>query len=384
MTRDRIRWIAPLLAAATTLAAATVLIALRGIIFSPDSGAYDDASTALLAVGLDYAAWLQGDLGLHYAGFVTALALLKIAFGTGWSTALIVLNLIALATAALAVSRTIAGLQVPSPFVLLSVIAVAGLYDVVQWAPYALSDPVFIAAVTVCACIAGTSGSWRGQHLAAFAAAAVVGVAWRPTGVVLLGYLLVLPLVLPRLSSPSPRVRRMTLGAMILLSVVAFAIFAAVMQDITLLPDQARPFMESMVKHYYDAGEVVYDRPATYHSPPSGYLDYLLLVFDRWLHFFWVTAEGHSVAHVVYGLAVRAPIMVLAALAVTRLASARPIERDDAHLIASVLCLVWVFSSAHGMLQVDYDWRYRAPVMPSMACLALLMLGRCLWRRQAL
>jgi hypothetical protein len=126
----------------------------------------------------------------------------------------------------------------------------------------------------------------------------------------------------------------------------------------------------SYTAHYYDQGQVVWKRYATYHAEPESLLDYHLITLDRLRYWFACYESEFSFAHKLYNCVFYIPLFLgsAATLILWTFRAFRDNEQCD-RLVTVLLAMVLSFSAMHAMLQVDYGWRYRVPIIP---CLMLL------------
>jgi hypothetical protein len=132
----------------------------------------------------------------------------------------------------------------------------------------------------------------------------------------------------------------------------------------------AGPEVGAIARTYAD-GQVVWDRIGTYHAPPEAIGDYWAITADRFVHFFAPGAADYSRVHWAVQLAFYVPVYLFAGLFVLALLRGRsglaPPERDVFYAALGALLFYAFF---HAVVQVDYDWRYRLPVVPHLILLA--------------
>jgi hypothetical protein len=112
----------------------------------------------------------------------------------------------------------------------------------------------------------------------------------------------------------------------------------------------------------YRRGIVVFDRPATFTAPPNSYLDFALLTARKWAFYFTPWLADYSGSHKVLNLVFFVPTYLLGAAAVAT-------YRDRRAKFLLLLFLI-AFSAFHAMQQIDFDHRYRLPVLPALIILA--------------
>jgi hypothetical protein len=344
-----------------------------GVRMSPDSQAYAYWSARLVESGFDYPALLAeasvGFPAILYALFGTVLALLRLAFGDAWATASVVLNLAAHVALGILVVRLAAratGSGVAAWGALLLYLA---CFDLLMWVPFVLSDATFallaFAIFTLAAArILGDSRGWP-----AVLAPAAAGVFYRPTGMVLLPDL-AWAIYLSKTGGRAIR-RGPVLAALASIAAAGVLAFAWLVQDPGRWPLDPLSIAFRNVAAEYALGEVVSGRPETYHGPPAALLDYLLISADRFVHFFAIGAADYSAAHWLAELAFFLPCYALALwLAVALWRGRTGFAGPERKVFLAAFGAVLSYALFHALVQVDFDWRYRIPILPHLILLA--------------
>jgi hypothetical protein len=357
---------------ALAAAAAGSLALGMGPILAPDSAAYARGAERLIESGFDLPGLVAGASTTYpaalYLLFVMVVAALKLLFGAAWPTALVALNVLALAgTAALVVRATLmtTGSSAAGWAALLLFVA---CFDLLHWGAFALSDATFIfVSFSVFALAAGRIVRGTGSWAPVFALACIAAF-YRPPGVVLL------PAAAWAwfLARTSPgALRKVATAAAAAAGVAGSVLFAWVMQQPERWPASALAGTVQATAAQYAIGEVVSARPETFHAAPRSVTDFAAIAADRVAHFFAVSASDFSLGHSLVNAAFFFPAYALAALALAAGAAGRggfsSAQRDVQLAAAAFIALTAWF---HGLLQVDFDWRYRAPILPHLILLA--------------
>ena len=350
-----------------------VYVLTMGVSLASDSAGYAYWSARLLDSGFDYAGVMADAKttfpAILYVLFATLLALLRLAFGSGWMEALVALNFAAHVVLGGLVVRMAVRLTGSGPAGWGALLLYLSCFDLLVWVPVILSDATFVflafAIFTLAAArILGDAKGWLKVLVPAAA-----GVFYRPTGMVLLPDL-AWAIWLSR--TGTGKVRRgpvlAALAAAVAALVVAFAWF---MQDPGRWPFAALAGAFRSTAAYYALGEVVSGRLETFHSPPARLGDFMLISADRFLHFFAFDAAAFSRAHRIGELVFLLPCYALAswlAVALWRGRTAFPAPERKVFLAA--FGALFCYAIFHGLVQVDYDWRYRVPILPHLILLA--------------
>lgn len=345
----------------------------RGAILSPDSQAYAYWSARLIDSGFDYPTLLaeasQSFPPILYVLFATLLAALRLPFGGEWANGLVAVNFAAHVALGVLVVKMAARLTANGVAAWGALLLFMGCFDLLMWVPFVLSDATFVFLAFLiftlaAARILDSSKSWL-----AVLGPAAAGVFYRPTGMVLLPDL-AWAVYLSR-SGPG-RVRRGPALAILAASVAAMMLaFAWFIQDPGRWPLESLSNAFRAVAAEYALGEVVSARPETYHLPPRALLDYLLISADRFLHFFAIGAATFSLGHWLVQLAFFLPCYALAGWLAVALWRGRTAFSDlERKVFLAAFGAVLSYAVFHALVQVDFDWRYRTPILPHLILLA--------------
>lgn len=346
-----------------------------GVTMASDSYGYARWSALLIESGFDYPTLMEEARTafptILYVLFVSLVAGLRLVFGGGWDTALVVLNFAAhIALGALIVRlavRLTGSAAAGWSALLLYLICL----DLLLWVPMVMSDATFVflafAIFTLAAArILGEARSWK-----AVLVPAATGIFYRPTGIVLLPDL-AWAIYLSRTRRALSRRIALAFAAILAAAIVALAFaFAWLMQDPGRWPFESLAGAFDTVAQGYAIGEVVSARPETHHAPPVQILDYVLISADRFVHFFAFSAADFSAAHRLTAFVFFLPCYALAAwLAVALVRGDTAFGAPQRKVFLAAYGAVLSYAVFHGLVQVDFDWRYRLPILPHLILLA--------------
>jgi hypothetical protein len=349
-----------------------VYVAVAGLGFGADSRAYSAAADQLIATGFDYGTVVGQSRSVYppamYVGFATLVALLKLLLGASWTSGLAVLNVLAAAAVGALVARLARRTTDGAAAGWVGLALLLACFNLAVWTRFVLSDATFLLlAFGVFALAADRILRGEGSWVPVFALA-VAATFYRPPGVVLIPAA-AWALYLAR-SGPG-RGRRMVVAGAAAAAVAGTLLFSWILQQPSRWPLDAFSRPLGRTAHFYALGEVVSARPATYHAPPVSVLDHAAIAADRFLHFFAVSAPEFSLAHVLVNAVFFVPCYALAAWLLVAMARGRDglsqVQRDVFWAAAGFVLLTAAF---HGLLQVDFDWRYRTPILPHLVLLA--------------
>lgn len=240
-------------------------------------------------------------------------------------------------------------------------------YDVVVWLKYVLTDMLYSAlalatfAVLIRGIVRDEPAARRRIQLAILLVLCFIT---RPAGVILIPLVIFIELVAsyPKRVAPWAFV----IGA----AAVVMLVRAYFYDDMNRWPfDFMRPKLEEYAARE-DTGEVVWGRAESFHAAPQSIGDHVLIQADRFVRFFQFTTPAFSRAHNLVSVAYYIPLYLLAILG-----AVFGWRSGDARLRMVVQAtLLWLAAVAwfHAITILDFDWRYRLPVMPQLILLAAI------------
>ena len=328
-------------------------IALRGPITGVDTGSYERWADALIAAHfhyVDYYTQQQFMIPLPlYSGWITMVALSKMAAGSSWQLVLLAVNAAAITVTAWTIVSIATGWRRTA-----AAVALLAAGDLLLFAPYVLSDVLFMAvsAVTVAALIS--------RHPARTLAGGVLAAVTRPTSPPLLATVALRWCRVTRWAAARPGIGVAVFGLVTLAVVTAHAVI--LQADILT----GSPWI-TYVRSGYAAGAVITDRPATYLGAFTTVPGAIALTVLRMIAFFSPWAPGYSTAHTALNLVFFVPLYIACIRAVRR--------ADDREAVVTLLCYLLCVSGFHAMQEIDFDHRFRLPAIPALIMLATLRDG---------
>lgn len=357
-------------------------LAYKGVFIAPDSSFYMLGADRLLEAGFNFPQFLASS-SRHgqYIGFVTWCAILKSIFGDHWPAAVVGGNALANALTVGVLTQHLKRVGVCWQARLITVAWCMIAFDLLVWSKGLLSDPTFLllatVAVTTSASCIRPLDNRIASRLGMLSVAVILSLAaicWRPTGIALmipLGVCVMLQLIPEKIQ---PR-RVLSLLAVGIVVEAGFLLFAHFMAEPESWPLPAGGGNISYTAHYYDQGQVVWKRYATYHAEPESLIDYHLITLDRLRYWFACYESEFSFAHKLYNCVFYIPLFVGSVVALvlwTRRTFGSNVQLD--RLVTVLLSMILAFSAMHAMLQVDYGWRYRVPIIPPLMVLTAIVL----------
>jgi hypothetical protein len=292
-----------------------------------------------------------------YLGWVYVVAVAKVIAGSNWGWVILLLNWLAVMLIAWLVLTTVWRLTSS----LIAVVVAGALlasFEILMLVNFPQSDILFLALATVVIVLAVRVAEEPSRRLMIGGTVTLLfACVFRPAAAPLVVIWLVALL--------GKHARRWVVPAILL----ATLLFAAIMQDASRWPFSPLHRWFGFLRVDYEKGTIVVGRPETWVAQPSSYIDYLAMIYRRWAYFFAIALDGYSKLHKIANFFYFIPAYVLALVALIR-------QRTAA--IFMLFLAILVFSAFHGMQEVDYDHRYRLPILPPLIILASVGISRML------
>lgn len=365
-----------------------VYISIKGIQIAPDTGTYSKWADILIREHFHYSSYLS-DVSfkvppIFYTGWVTVVALFKLALSSHWVVGIVVFNVVlfaAIGTALISIVALLSDSRIP---VFLAWLMYLISFDLFQWVSFVLSDisalaltfsPFFIYVFLL------NGRCHRISCLLGILAILALAVFYRPTSMPLLATFAICMIVTmqTKASTPESRARySRLLFSFTMIGIILVLLFGSLLaQNPDLWPfDFARGEVDR-ISQYYSEGMIINDRPETFHQAPVVLIDYIAITFDKFIHYFSPTAEGFSFIHKVQAVLYYLPLYCLAGFGFLCLFRKDGYSRTNTWLVALTASLfVLFYATYHAVTIIDFDWRYRVPCIPVLILLAALGINR--------
>jgi len=238
-------------------------------------------------------------------------------------------------------------------------------YEVFQWLPFVLTDPIFCAVSFVpFYLIARRLMEDEPGRPLFLVIALLVAVFTRPPGLLLIPLVMFVELVLVR------RVVKVKTATAVILIVAAatLAVRSAVVEDPNRWPFRfVRPIINWMSARE-KAGEVVMDRTRTYRPPAVTAADHAVIAVDRTVRFLQFESPVYSRMHNLVNVAWFVPVYALTLIGIVD--ALRRGDRRRRSLIVALIVWIATFAYGYGLSVLDFDWRFRTPLIPHFILLA--------------
>jgi len=371
----------PWIAAFLVLIVHGAIVLRSGIVLPPDGVKFAQWADLLIANRFDFAAVVRAEGARNlpagmYMFFVTIVALAKLIAGARWAAVLVTANVLFDALTAAILIRLVMLATRSTAAVMFALAAWLVCFDVVTWVRMPLTDILFLLlSFAAFASLAGprlVSEPLATKALLRAAIFTAMALLLRPVGFLWIILIAVVYLVL----SGRLRRRAIVVGGLLIGGLI-FAGHTLVVCYPERWPLRAFERSVRWDARSYAHGDVIVGRPETSHPPPVTLIDYGAITADRFVHFFAFTAASFSRAHKIGGAVFYGSIYLMAIGAV--IAAARRSGAEADVVILSTLVILTV-AFWHSLVVIDFDWRYRLPVVPHLIFVATTILPRLLRR----
>jgi hypothetical protein len=304
--------------------------------------------------------------------FPALIAFIRKAAPIHWETVMLAMNIICAAVTAVFLMKLVRAVTDSTAAAVAALLFYVCAYDVFAWVGWLLADHIYtmLSVIVFALLIRGVvNGSAHdlSRSLTMYAVLALA-VITRPVGFVLVPLTVVADWVFVRRdTNANRRAVWILFAAGVIAAIVVHAWF---FQDMRRWPSD---FMKPKLQEYADreqSGEVVWGHPETAHARPVSFVDHVAIEADRFVRFFQVTSARNSRAHNLYSLFYYGLLYLLALFGIVT-----ALRDDDRRRSAVVhVTLLWILTAAalSAVSILDYDWRYRLPLMPQMILLAAI------------
>ena len=361
----------PAVAAVVVFAVHGAIILGWGIRVPPDSVMFSRWADLLIANHFDFAAVVRSQPGINvpaglYMPFVMLVVLTKLIAGARWASLLVASNLVLDAMTAAILIRLVILATRSSAAAMLALAAWLVCFELATWVRMPLTDVPFLftsfAAFAVLATPSLTGGRHTKRSLASAALLTLASLLLRPVGFLWLILMTVVYLV------TSGRVRfRRAAGVALVVAAVVLGVHTFVVRHPESWPIDTLTKGVRWDARSYQRGEVIEARPEMAHRRPTTIADYAAITADRFVHFFAFSTASFSRTHNIAGAAFYGTLYLLGIIAVV--AGARS-DRDAAVIVRLSLAIVLAVAFWHSLVIIDFDWRYRLPVLPHLIFIA--------------
>lgn len=367
----------------TVLVAVLLLLLIRhwplGPKFASDFRSFDVWSDYMIEDGFRIDDWFARFSRPErlYLVPMTLMAFLKVSVGETWQYVWFWLNLLCTGLAVLMLCSAARMLKVSwlAIAAILPVLLVSA--DFMYWPHYLLTDSLYAFLIM--------AGVWwsvfmltrvdasllqRGVQIGVAVVLLILVLFGRPTSLTytlaFLVFFLALALRVDRL-----RPWQQALGFVVVFSLLTIG-YATLIHVYTNTDWMGRSLEIGFLARFATEGMIVWDRPDMAITHAGDWLGFAQVYVVRFVTYWSPYASTFSIAHLLANTAIT---LVFAATVLTWLLLGRTLSPDASRAVLLTLLIAFAGAAFHGMLFIDYDWRYRFPVIAPLLLFAMVMLN---------
>ena len=330
-----------------------------GFIMSPDSFAYSRWADYLIDLDFNLLKFYDQNTYVRpnyiYTVPVFLIALSKTIFGTEWQYAFMVLDLVLIFCSLIIFYKILILLNVRVLVISLSMLLFPMSVDLLTWPRYILSDTIFsfIVFFSIYLIIKTVVTQKSNYYLIIIL---FIMFLTRPTSLPYILSIVSFMIILKLKINYNPK---FILLFIIFLCVASPFVLAILHQFIKTYLNSSGDVL-SWINHV-KAGMIIHDRPETWIDSPDTFLKIVYLYFLRMVFFFIPYIKSFSIIHIILNLL---HALIICFSIVIWLALGKTFESINKSIFLILLICISV-AAFHSFTLIDYDWRYRFPlIMP--------------------
>lgn len=368
---------------ARTVQVLTVMIAAlygvwmlrHGMQTGSDTKSYSEWADLMIAHRFNVFAYLQEQSfvvpPVLYLFWVLIVAVLKAVLGSWWMHGVVVLNWLCFTGGVYATLMWVRRAVASASAVLMAAALFVVSADLLIFVPFVLSDLTFWALSTTIVVmglhVAADEDLDHGlRRLGIGTVLVLIAMMFRPVA---------LPLAIFWAGAVIARMQReriVRFGPALMLLLVVSAIIVTTAHAYVLMNPSAwpgrMPAMFELLSKEYRAGVLVYSPDENFNvTPATSWFGFFRVTLEKWMYFCTPWLPHYSAAHTIMNLAFFTPAYGLSAIALWKVRRLSPSQQVAVWLLSGFVVLVSTF---HALVQIDYDHRYRLPLLPVLIMLA--------------
>jgi hypothetical protein len=281
------------------------------------------------------------------------IALMKLIFVNNWQYAFITLNLILILFSLVIFSKSLLLLKVRPLVIALTMPLLVLSVDLLVWPRYILSDTVFsFGILLIVYFLIKNIVIEKFNYFLIFLMIGLILIT-RPTSIPFIVAIIFFILVFNK-KNYNKNLIILIIFSIIVLTPFILAIFYQFMEN-NLGENRKVIFLMKMVQ----AGMIIHDRPETWVESPETFFDLTYLYYTRFLYFFAPYVKAFSKIHIILNL-LQAVVIIFSITIWLFLEQ----KYNSINKTLALILIISVFVGAfHSFIIIDYDWRYRFPII---------------------
>ena len=330
----------------------------KGPIMSLDSNQFSGWADDLIKMNLNlYKYYAQNSFivsNFFYTVPIIFIAIFKFFFGSEWQNAFLILNLILLFSSLIIFTKSLLILEVRPIVISLTMPILVMSVDLLIWPRYVLSDMIFTFLVILATYVVIKGIIKNKIHYLILFFIMLLILLTRPSSIPII-FGIFSYLVISRFQIyKRPKIILLITLVLFIITPIIFTILYYLI-EYTFSDSKQLVFLIEMVK----IGMIIHDRPDTWVPSPNTFIDVTNIYFLRLINFFNPYAISFSKIHII--LNSFQTFFIFFSLLIWSFIGGNEKSKDKAILF--ILLLSFSVSAFHSFTLIDYDWRYRFPII---------------------
>ena len=329
-----------------------------GFLMSSDSDGYAKWADNLIKLDFNlfnyYSQSTSDNPNYIYTIPVLLISLSKFFFGTEWQYAFMIINLILVFFSLVIFSKSLLILKVRPLIISLAMPLFVLSVDLMVWPKYILTDTIFsfMVMILIYVIIKGIIKE-KFYYLPLFFMIVLMFLT-RPSSLPFIFAIIAFIIILKIKINYNPKVILLFIFILSILTPFIFAILYQLIK-VNLNENTQAIFLIEMV----ETGMIIHDRPETWVDAPNTFIDVVYIYFLRFLSFFKPYAESFSTIHIILNSLQTVVIFLSIATWVLLVENLKSIHKT----VFLILLISFSVAAFHSFTLIDYDWRYRFPII---------------------
>ena len=290
---------------------------------------------------------------------VFLMAICKVIFGNEWQFAFLLLNLLLVFFSLLIFAKCLLLIEVRPLLITLSLSLIIISADILTWPKFILSDTSY-AFLVIVAIYFITKGIVKNKinYFELFLIIFLL-LASRPSSIPVIFAISLFIMVLLNQIFLTPKKTLLFLIALFALTPVFFGLLYLFMEYNVNTKSFDEVAYQDYIYKYVKSGMIVHGRPETWVDPPNNFFDVVYIYFLRLVNFFNPYASTFSILHIL--LNIIQTLTLLFSLFIWLIFGGDSKIKDRTFVF--IIILSFSVAAFHSFTLIDYDWRYRFPLI---------------------
>ncbi len=328
----------------------------KGFVMSPDSNWYSREADNLIKLNFNLYFFKNPHVipSFFYTFPVLLIALSKLLFGAEWQIAFMTFNLILVFFSLILFTSSLLLLKVRPLVISLAIVLLTLSIDLLIWPRYILTDMLFSFLIIFTVYVIIKSIVKEKSYYFLLTLLMILMFFTRPTAPVFILTTCIFILLIKNQINYTPRFIVLSILGLVIIIPIIFSTLHYLMEIYLINNNQVNFLLK-----YANKGIVVIARPETFIQPPITFVNNLYLYFIKIIIFFKPYAAKYSMIHTI--LNTFHTFLIIFSIIIWSYLNESIKSINETFLF--ILLMSLMVSAYHSFTIIDYDWRYRFPLI---------------------